>query len=102
MSLVVGFEADYTIHFALAYARSLQKTRTLRVRDALRDVGFSVTSGFVSTLGACLFMFFTVSSFFPEFAALVFVTLAFSFVLAILTLPAMLSLFGPESKCCCF
>ena len=96
LTLIVGVSADYSIHVALAYSRSRNVTRKERVRDALEDIGLSITSGVFTTLGACAFMFFTTLKFFPQFGGILFVIMSAAYVFSIVVLPAILGLIGPQ------
>ena len=79
-----------------AYARSAHDLRRDRTRDALRDVGFSVTSGLVTTILSCILMLFATTSFFITFAKAVFGTLGFAYGWGVIAMPAMFSLIGPQ------
>ena len=110
ITLIIGFMADYVLHMTLGYARSKHNLRKQRTRDALREVGISITSGFFTSVMSCFPMFFAVSSFFITFAKAVFGTLGFAYFFSIVVLPAILSLIGPQhcfgsikplcKKCC--
>ena len=52
--LVVGLAVDYVVHLAEGYGRSEHKDRKQRTRDTLTEVGISVLSGAVTTVGASL------------------------------------------------
>lgn len=58
-TIVVGFSVDYIVHYSLAYIEAPEKTRSARVTRALVDVGISVQSGAITTIGASIFLFAT-------------------------------------------
>lgn len=76
--MVPGLSVDYVAHLAEAYVRSVHKTRAGRTRDMLTQVGVSVISGALSTLGATFFLFFPQISFFAKFGQFIFATILFS------------------------
>ena len=94
--LVVGLAVDYCVHLAEGYSRSTHHDRLGRVRDALTEVGISVLSGCVTTLGASAFMLLAVIVFFEQFGTFLFATLGFAFVYSLILFPTVLGIIGPE------
>ena len=96
MCMVVGLSVDYVVHLAEGYTLSLHNDRLSRVRDMLDLMGVSIFFGACTTLGASLFMFFTVLSFFSQFGTFLFSTIGFSLVFSMLLFVTLLGIIGPE------
>ena len=96
--LVVGLAVDYCVHLAEGYSRSTHHDRKGRLRDALTEVGISVISGVVTTLGASAFMLLAVILFFTQFGTFLFATLGFAFLYSIGFFTTCLGIFGPEGE----
>ena len=107
--LVVGLAVDYVVHLAEGYGRSEHKGRKERIRDTLTEVGISVLSGAVTTVGASLFMLGAKILFFVQFGVFVLSTLGFSLLFALGLFTTVCALIGPQDnvgsikslfKCC--
>lgn len=98
LTLVVGVAIDYIVHVAEAYHLSSKPTRKEKVEDILQNIGVSVISGAVSTLGAAMFMLFADIAFFMQFGLFIFATLGFSVLYSLGMLVVLLSLIGPETN----
>ena len=98
VSLVVGLAVDYVVHLAVGYHASPCQDRHGRMKDMLRNVGVSVTSGAITTLGASLFMLFVKILFFMQFGIFMFATIGFSLFYALGLFTVMLGLIGPEGE----
>ena len=98
MVLVVGLAVDYCVHLAEGYSRSTHTDRKGRLKDALTEVGISVLSGCITTVGASSFMLFAYVLFFPQFGWFLFATLGFSFLYSIAFFTTCLGLFGPQNE----
>mmetsp|Transcript_7171 Transcript_7171/g.18574 ORF Transcript_7171/g.18574 Transcript_7171/m.18574 type:complete len:1510 (-) Transcript_7171:264-4793(-) len=95
--MVPGLSVDYVAHLAEAYVRSVHKTRAGRVRDMLTQVGVSVISGAISTLGATFFLFFPQITFFAKFGQFIFATILFSLFISLTFFSAiLLTPIGPQ------
>jgi predicted RND superfamily exporter protein len=62
--VVIGLSIDYTVHLSEAYTESHATDRHNRVIGMVEEMGVSVLSGALSTLGAAFFMFFAPNVFF--------------------------------------
>eukprot|EP01065_Artemidia_motanka_P024217 TRINITY_DN2885_c0_g1_i1.p1 TRINITY_DN2885_c0_g1~~TRINITY_DN2885_c0_g1_i1.p1 ORF type:complete len:1347 (+),score=396.91 TRINITY_DN2885_c0_g1_i1:67-4041(+) len=94
--MVPGMSVDYVAHFAEAYTESHAERRNDKVRIMLTEVGISVVSGAVSTLGASLFLFGPVILFFVDFGKFMFTTIMVSLLLAIFMFPSLMAICGPQ------
>lgn len=98
MSLVVGLSVDYAVHLGVAYTYAPFYDRKRRVRHALGEIGLSVISGALTTLGSGLFMMFAEIIFFMQFGIFIFATIGFSIVFAMTIFLVALSLIGPQGN----
>jgi len=90
VSLIVfcGFSVDYPLHVVHAYV--LEKERGSDVKVALKEVGWAVTSGCVTTVGASVFLLFGQISIFSRFGGVLIVNMISSLLFALVWLPAFL------------
>ena len=102
--VVIGLSIDYTVHLSEAYTESHARDRHGRVILMMEEMGVSVLSGAVSTLGACFFMFFAPNTFFVKFASFIFCTITLSCLYSLTFFPALLAIIGPTGDVgnCCF
>ena len=98
--LVVGLSVDYVVHLAEGYCRSTKPDRRGRLADMLEEVGISVLSGAVTTLGSSIFLFLAVITFFKQFGSFMFATIGFSLLYSLLLFVATLSIIGPQGDFC--
>lgn len=93
--VVIGLSIDYTVHLSEAYTESHARDRQSRVIGMLEEMGVSVLSGALSTLGSVFFMLFAPIVFFVKFAAFIFATISLSCIYSLVFFPAMLAVIGP-------
>ena len=103
--ILIGFSVDYTVHLAADYVHSAGRTRHDKMRQAYREMGVSVFSGFVTTFGCGFFLFFGQLTFFSKFGLLITTTVLFSILVALATFGAFMHALGPqegkgELTCC--
>eukprot|EP01062_Namystynia_karyoxenos_P028229 TRINITY_DN21427_c0_g1_i1.p1 TRINITY_DN21427_c0_g1~~TRINITY_DN21427_c0_g1_i1.p1 ORF type:complete len:1283 (+),score=341.56 TRINITY_DN21427_c0_g1_i1:123-3851(+) len=96
--MVPGMAVDYVAHLTEAYTEVHATKRNDRVRLMLTEVGISVVSGAMSTLGASLFLFAPVITFFNQFGLFMFMTISLSLGMALLLFPAIMAICGPEGR----
>ena len=94
--LVVGLAVDYVVHLAEGYARSHKPDRLGRVHDTLEEVGISVLSGAITTLGASFFLCFAKIIFFVQFGLFMFSTIGFSLLFSLGLFTTVLGICGPQ------
>ncbi|KAH9489233.1 hypothetical protein Btru_048812, partial [Bulinus truncatus] len=99
LSLVVGLAVDYVVHLSESYHNSPQQDRRGKVKDMLENMGVSVVSGAISTLGAAAFMIGAQIQFFLQFGIFMFCTIGFSLIYSLCLFTPMLGLIGPEGYC---
>jgi predicted RND superfamily exporter protein len=96
--LVVGLAVDYVVHLAEGYSRSAHSDRLNRLRDALEEVGISVLSGALTTLGASMFLLIAHILFFSQFGIFMFSTIGLSILYALGFFTTMLGIMGPQNE----
>jgi uncharacterized protein YneR len=96
--MVPGMAVDYVAHMAEGYLECEHPQREKRVRHMLTEVGISVISGAVSTLGATVFLFMCVMQFFKKFGMFIFFTILCSCVYALILYPALMAILGPAGN----
>ena len=94
--LVVGLAVDYVVHLAEGYTRSLKKDRKGRTHDMLEEVGVSVLSGAITTMGAAALLLIAEIVFFFQFGLFIFCTILFSITYALLLFTTFMGLAGPN------
>mmetsp|Transcript_21686 Transcript_21686/g.76147 ORF Transcript_21686/g.76147 Transcript_21686/m.76147 type:complete len:1073 (-) Transcript_21686:77-3295(-) len=95
LTILGGFAVDYVVHLAHSYMHNTG-TREERTRAALRDMGVSVLSGMITSVGASLMLFGTTLQFFSKFGGFLLMTVGCSWVWANFFFLALMATFGPE------
>ena len=96
----VGFSVDFSAHVCAAYLLSDSLSRQERARDAIRNAGGPILNGATSTMLGILLLLASSSFMFQSFFKVMFLVILFGMLHAVLFLPAVLSLLGPENKVC--
>jgi len=81
IAITAGFSVDYVVHLAHAYERAEGDTYT-RMSTAFGEMGISVFSGMVTSVGASVPLFFCQLQFFKKFGTFICLTIAFSWIFA--------------------
>ena len=55
--VIIGFSVDYTVHIAADYMHSPHSSRNDKMKQAYTEMGVSILSGSITTLGAGAFLF---------------------------------------------
>jgi len=95
---VIGFSVDYTVHLAHMYHESDLDARMERACFAALHMGPTVFGGAVTTVGAALFLFGCILTFFTKMGTIMCVTIFTSYVYSMLFFIPCLVLFGPEGE----
>lgn len=98
LTIVVGLSVDYSAHMGDSYGASHKGQRHGRTRDMLATIGLSIFSAGITTMGSACFLLGTTIIFFTRFGVFILLTVSYSFVYALLGMPSMLSLFGPQGN----
>ena len=67
------------------------------MKQAYKEMGVSILSGFITTFGSGIFLFGGKIITFNKFAVMITATISMSFLVAMLLFGAMMHLFGPEN-----
>jgi len=97
LTLVVGLSVDYVVHLAQGYNRSLHLSRLGRLQDTLAEVGISVLSGALTTVGGSAFLLLAQITYFVQFGLILFATIFFSIIFALGFMSTVLGIAGPEN-----
>mmetsp|Transcript_40520 Transcript_40520/g.46463 ORF Transcript_40520/g.46463 Transcript_40520/m.46463 type:complete len:961 (+) Transcript_40520:130-3012(+) len=96
--ILIGFSVDYAVHICHAYVESQAETRAEKTRDALRKMGISILGGAITTFGTGAILFLTTLVFFQRFAWVISATIIFAVMWAMVFLPALLIICGPQGE----
>jgi len=103
--IMIGLSVDYVVHLAADYKHSKLPTRSQKIQQAYREMGVSIMSGTITTLGCGCALFGGVLVTFQKFAVVISCTIAISFLCAMLLFGALCHVCGPEGDkgniCCC-
>ena len=66
--LVIGFSVDYVVHLAAHYIHSSLDDRFPRTTEAIGEMGISIFSGAMTTIGSASFLYGGQMIFFKKFA----------------------------------
>ena len=92
--VVIGLAVDYCVHLCHSYHLH-SGNRHDKVMKALSDMGVSVVSGALTTMGAGFFLLQTSMTFFQTFGSLMVKTVCFSWVISVIMLMSILYYVGP-------
>ena len=91
----VGFAVDYVVHLASHYVHSKAKDRNGRIKESLKELGGSILSGSITTIGASCCLFLGVLTMFHKFGLFVISTIAFSIFYSLGFFAALCHVVGP-------
>ena len=91
----VGFSVDYVVHLAAHFVHSKARTRNGRVKESLRELGISILSGSLTTIGSTIILYFCVLIMFAKFADLVIFTIVLSLFYSLAFFAALCHAIGP-------
>lgn len=95
LTILVGLSVDYTIHLANSWRESDLKNREKRLQGTLLEIGISVFSASITTLLACIPLFFCYVLFFKKFGIFIAMTIFWSTIYAFGVFCALLAFYGP-------
>ena len=96
--ILTGLAVDYVIHLAQSYVFSPHKHRSRKMKQAYQEMGVSIFSGMVTTIGSALFLFLSDILIFKKLGTIIVTTAVFSFLTSMLLFGALMHLFGPQNK----
>lgn len=96
--MVIGFSVDYVVHLAAHYIHSATFTRFQRSREAIGEMGISIFSGAMTTIGCGSFLFGGQMNVFQKFAFILTTTCAIAIVYSLVYFIALSHGFGPQGR----
>lgn len=94
MSIAGGMSVDYVLHMCHSY-NHLPGDAPSKVREALEEMGVSVTSGAITTFCACISLFLCDMLWFRLFGCFIAMIVITAFIVSLVTLMALLAVVGP-------
>ena len=55
--IMIGLAVDYVVHLAADYKHSIRSTRNQKIQQAYSEMGISILSGTITTLGCGMSLF---------------------------------------------
>lgn len=55
--IIIGLSVDYSVHLATEYNHSVHRHRKHKMRHSYKNMGISILSGTITTLGSGAFLF---------------------------------------------
>lgn len=104
--IMIGLAVDYVVHLAADYRHSIRESRNQKIQQAYSEMGISILSGTITTLGCGISLFGGKMVTFQKFAVIITSTIAISFLSAMLLFGALCHVVGPQNGfgdifCCC-
>lgn len=99
MVVVLALSVNNTIHLAHDYSYAPQFNRGGKMRQAYLQKGKTITSSTFSTLLAACFLFGAQITIFQNYAIVIIVTLAISYIMSMIFFGSLCHLLGPSSGC---
>lgn len=96
LTVTVGLSVDYAVHLANSYHESPAPTRYLRLQQGLTEMGISVFSSAVTTVGSSAVLFFTIIAIFQRFGSFIVIVISLSFLYAFFFWVALSAVIGPK------
>ena len=94
--LVIGFSVDYVVHLAAHYVHSAAPLRFARTTDSIGEMGISIFSGAMTTIGSACFLYGGQMNFFLKFAFIITTTCALALAYSLVYFIALAHWLGPE------
>lgn len=93
--ILIGFSVDYVVHLANHYIESVYEDKYRRMKISLKEIGISIISGAITTLGSGMFLLFAIMPMFNKMAILLISTILFSLLFSLVFFAALNHAFGP-------
>ena len=94
--LVIGFSVDYVVHLAAHYIHSSLDERFPRTTEAIGEMGISIFSGAMTTIGSASFLYGGQMIFFKKFAFIITTTCTIALAYSLVYFIALSHAFGPQ------
>ena len=97
--IITVYQTDYVCNNVVSFFfRSRHSDRLSRTRDMLSEVGVSVLSAAITTVGAAAMLMFAQITFFVKFGSFIFLTISFSIIFSLVLFTTCIALFGPQNQ----
>ena len=96
--MVIGFSVDYVVHLAAHYVHSAAITRFPRTTESLGEMGISIFSGAMTTIGSSAFLYGAELGIFQKFAFILTTTCTIAIIFSLVYFTALSHGFGPEGR----
>lgn len=91
----IGLSVDYCVHLASDYLWSPHSQRRKKMKQTFQNVGISITSGAITTIGSSAFLFGGEIVLFQKFAIIICSTITISFLVAMVLFGSFMHICGP-------
>lgn len=93
--ILIGFSIDYVVHLSAHYVHSPFPTREQKMHHAFKEMGVSIFSGALTTLGAGIFLYPALLRIFRKFSIIIVFTVIFALFYSLLFFGALAHIMGP-------
>lgn len=90
-----GFSVDYVVHLANHYIESSYIDRYSKMKESLTEIGVSILSGSITTLGSGIFLIFSNLTLFLKFSIIILTTITFSVYFSLFFFSSLMHILGP-------
>lgn len=96
--MVIGFSVDYVVHLAAHYVHSAEMKRFNRTTEAVGEMGISIFSGAMTTIGCGSFLLMGQMNVFKKFGFTLTTTCTLAILFSLVYFIALSHGFGPEGQ----
>ena len=97
--IIIGLSVDYCVHLAIEFNHSAHRHRKHKMKQSFKNMGVSIFSGMLTTLGCGSFLFGGEITTFEKFALIISSTIVISFLVSMLVFGAIMHICGPMRGC---
>ena len=94
----IGISFDYVIHICHDYIHCIHEVRKERMDSSYKNMGETIFSGALTTSFSGIFLALCESNALNKFGILLIITISSSLVIALIFLPSILYILGPQFK----
>lgn len=98
--MLVGFSVDYVLHLGTDFMHSPAELRDQKMRQSFREMGVSILSGSITTIGCGFWLLFAQVIMFKIFGFVIVLTIIMAFLMSMGTFGAMMHALGPQRDFC--
>jgi predicted RND superfamily exporter protein len=97
--IIIGLSVDYCVHLATDYQHQFHVFRKQKMRQTYKNMGVSILSGTITTLGSGAFLYGGELMMFKKFSIIICSTILLSYLVSMLLFGALMHILGPENGC---